>query len=205
MEGLLNPSVARDGTVSFGSDDRMFVQFFKGTRQNGFKSQNAGTPVFEPVDMVRIRQPGERDENVREVRDEDKQRWPQKWAAYVAGNEVGAEGTPLALLFPTEPEVVETLKYHRIITVQQLAALSDTGIQNVGLGARDMQAKARRFLEAADGAAKHQLIEAEIRKRDEQIAAMQDQIAHLTEALAKQSAPDAPRGPGRPPKAAQAA
>lgn len=150
-------SIGANGAASYGGDDKLVVTFYRGTRLNRQKSREAGTPVFDPVDMVRIIQPGERDAAVYQATPEYQRRWPRQWAAYQADLEQDQGGTPLEMLFPTQPEIVATLKAIHVTTVQQLAELSDSAMDNVPMG-RTLVNNAKQYLaKAGEGSEYHSL------------------------------------------------
>lgn len=192
-------AVHSDGQVTFGSDSRLHVTFIRKSVRNGYQSEVQGRPIFEGRDFIRIVQPGERDVLEREVNDLDRHRFARQWQAYQNQQEQAPEGTPLAILFPNEPEIVDMLKAQRIHTVEQLAALSDSGLQNIGLGAREFQKRAVHFMEAAEKGRPAAELQRELTARDDRIAVLEQQIAQL---LAAQEAK--PRR-GRPPGSASAA
>src|SRR4051812_43683598 len=75
------------GMVQYGpTDDKLIVGFYKKSVLNQARSRNEGKPVYEGVDFVKIEHPGENLNKVdRPVRDDDKRRWPQRWAQYEQG------------------------------------------------------------------------------------------------------------------------
>ena len=193
------------GLVAFGTDEKLFVRFFSKPELNGFKSREAGTPIYDNVDYVSIQQPGERDVAVRAATQEHRFRFPRQWAAYQAGQEQRPEGTLVEILFPTNPGVVETLKFLKIFTVQQLAAASDTVIQNLGLGGSQWREMAKGFLDKADNGKDFQAILSRLTALETENSALKSKVAALTDELTaideEEQAP-APRRRGRPPRAA---
>jgi len=190
------------GLVAFGSDEKLFVQFYRRSVVNPIKSKTEGRPVHEGADYVRIQQPGERDVIDRPVGLDDPQRFPRQWMLYKANQEQTPDGSPLSLLFPVNPEIVENLRYFKIATVEQLATLNDTQKQNVGMGANAWCDMARKFLDtAAKGAPLHEM-QKELQRRDEKIAELMAKVEQLSQALADdgEDEPAAPRRRGRPPK-----
>jgi hypothetical protein len=187
------------GSVQFGADDKMITWFFDKPVLNGIKSKEAGRPVYDNVTHVHIQQPGERDFAEIPATEEHKMRFPRKWAAYQANEQQKIEGTLLAILFPNNPAVVENMKHAAIHTVEQLAALNDTQIQNIGLGGREFVNLAKQFMahsekgkdfnDLADKIAKLELREKE---KDAKIAALE---AALVEAGVDEPVK---RKPGRP-------
>jgi len=202
---------SKGGHVDFGSDDKLIVQFMTKAVQNKLASMEAGRPVFENQTFVRVQQPGERDFLERPIQQTDRQRWPRHWAAFEAGNEQMPAGTPIAILFPNDGALVETLRYHKVMTVEQLADLNDTQKQNIGMGALEWTRRAIAFLESASGGKEFQAISDELKHAREENAGLRQQMAEMNakiDAMAARSTtttePQAEepvrRGPGRPPK-----
>ena len=115
-------------------------------------SKQAGRPLFEDREFVTILIPGMRGTSANEpVNDEHKQRWPREYAAFLAGKEAPLDGTPLsewAHSTMTKSRVQE-LAYFNIRTVEHMAAVGDGALQNLGMGAFELRATARAFLDAA--------------------------------------------------------
>lgn len=109
-----------------GKESQVMARFYKGQKLDAFQSAQAGTPIAKSLDMVEIRQYGEKDSTILEVTEIEKRRFPRAWQAYVQGLEQVQDGTPLAALFPANPEVVETLKGFHVYTVQALLAVPDS-------------------------------------------------------------------------------
>lgn len=189
-----NPqSYAPDGTAIFGNDAQLLVKFFVHPELSKFKSDKEGLPVYDDVEMVEVFQPGEK-ESVKQLATEfHKRRFPKQYENFKKGAEQTNGGTPLDHLFPSEPGMILTLKSFNIYSIQQLAALTDTGISNLPMGGRQLVERAKNYLSTAQtGASLHQM------------EMMQKQIADLQAALAakNEETPETPqrRGPGRPPK-----
>jgi len=182
------------GMVAYGADDRLWVRFFTQSVQNSWKSQETGRPVFEPKDFIELIQPGERDKLVREVRDEDKYRFPRKWEAYQAGLAQAPDGTPLSILYPSEPHIVDMMRLLVIHTIEQLAGLTEQGIQRLGMGGREHVARAKRYLEAAEKFSGVNAMQSALDAARDEIATLKAQVEQLL------AAPAEKRGPGRPRK-----
>lgn len=171
------------GMVEFGDDARLFVEFVSRSVLDGEATKEAGRPVHKQVDYVRIRQPGERDEIFKPADRTHQMRFRRQWQDYQEGRESRPEGSPLDMIFPTNPEIVENLKYDKIFTVEQLAALSDTQLGNIGMGARQWQDKAKAFLDAAKKGANYQKLAKQMEEMQAQMAAMAERNKALEEAL----------------------
>jgi len=184
MDGLdiTAQGIDQDGTLRFRGDSSLFVTFYKRAKTNNFKSREAGAPVFEGVDYVKIVIPGEK-ENVidRPIKPWDKHRFPRQWQAYQDKKEQAIDGTPLDVLFPDSPETVAALKANQIHTVQQLAAISDTAAGGIQFGGEHRQ-RAKKFLLAAESGKGFHALEA---KQKEYDAAMKEQ-ASIIDALKAQ-------------------
>jgi hypothetical protein len=124
--------------------------FFTEAVKMEFKSRQAGRPVFEDREMVRIIIPGDRRSMVVEiVGDEHRQRWPREYEAFKAGQAAPLDGTALADWPQISRARVEELAYFHIRTVEQFASLSDDKLQSLGMGAREERERAKVFLEVA--------------------------------------------------------
>ena len=127
-------TTVQGGHVKHGSDDSAYVRFYKRSEKGVSK------------DFVEIMFPGDNKTIVnRQVREDDKMRWPKHWMAYQAGEEFKAEGFPLEQWPEVDEGMVRELNHLRIYTVEQLAAVTDQNLSNIGLGARELIAKAKAF------------------------------------------------------------
>jgi adenine-specific DNA methylase len=187
-------------------DDKACYATFKvEPKLMGFKSHEAGRPVYEDREYVRILVKGQ-DKQVfwREVTDEDKQRFPNAYAAFKKGVEAVVSGTPVEML-GLGPSSIEMMRLKGIRTVEDLASLGDDGLQGLGMGARELQAKAKAFL-GKTSVQSHELEQALAVERAKtaamqaQMQAMQAQVAKLLEAQAAPVVKRRGRPPGRPRK-----
>jgi len=193
------------GLVTFGSDDKLFVKFKQKSVIDPIKSKELGRPVHVAVDYVHIQQPGERDYIEKPVTQEHLMRFPRQWAAYQNGKQDAPAGTPLAILFPNNPEIVDNLKHFNVQTVEQLAELNDTQKQNIGMGALHFVEKAKQFLASSEKGKGFHELEQKLEAMELRVKALADRNTALEAALADAEAEEdvipRPRR-GRPPKAA---
>jgi hypothetical protein len=141
------------GGDPFGGDDsKQFCEFVSHPVIDEAASKEAGKPVYMKVDYVRIKHLGEKDEIFRPAHDGDKRRFKRQWEAFQFDEEAVPIGTPLSVLFPRNPEIVKNLQLEKIETVEQLAGLTDTQIQNIGLGGRQFTDRAKAFLASSTDA-----------------------------------------------------
>jgi hypothetical protein len=170
---------ARGQPVVAGGDSRLWVKFSKRSRRNPFRSEQEGRPIFEPVDYITIQQPGERDQLVRPVREEDKHRFPRQWDAYVADSEQVPDGTPIAMLFPNEPHVVEILRDLKVLTVEQLAQLTEHGITRLGMDGRKYVARAIAAMDQSANAKQVSRLERELTDANDRMRTVEEANAAL--------------------------
>ena len=190
-----NPqSYTPDGTAIFGNDAQLLVKFFIHPELSVYQSKDKGVPVYNDVEMIEVFQPGEKESVKQLVTDWHKLRFPKHYDNFKKGIEQVGSGTPLELLFPSEPGMVLTLKSFNIFSIQQLAALNDTAISSLPMGGRQLVERAKVYLATAQtGANLH-----EMDTMRAQIAALQAQLAGQSVDTTEQPQR---RGPGRPPAA----
>lgn len=163
------------------ADKRLLVMFYAEPIKNESKSIEAGRPIYEDIDHIRIITPGSRDNFVTEVTQEYIERFPQQWARYKAKQDQNVSGTPLdALPWMTRAQVAE-FKAVGCHTVEQLVGMPDNLSQKF-MGHFQIKQRAQAFLDAAAGAAPMLKLQSELEKRDEQIAALQAQMEAMVAA-----------------------
>ena len=180
-----------DSNQQSDSDKKLLVLFYSEPIKNESKSIEAGRPIYDDIDHVKIITPGSRDTFVTEVTDEYRNRFPQQWARYKSNKEQNVSGTPLsALPWMTKGQVAEFAAVG-CQTVEQLVGMPDNLSQKF-MGHFQIKQRAQAFLEAAAGAAPLLKMQSELDKRDEQIAQLQTQMAEL---IAAQKAANSAKTP----------
>jgi len=189
------------GVVKYGNDAQTIALFYNRSVHNPVKSRQAGTPIHDDVDYVRIQQPGERLNIVdRPVQQEDKARFPRQWADYTSNREQIPEGTPIDLLFPAHPNVGANMRGLGVYTIEQCAELSGHAMDVIGMGAQEYVNRAKEYLDAAGkGVGLHRLHQ-ELEDRDSKIRVLEAQVGSLKGQLdqllsAVQGAGDNPLAP----------
>lgn len=191
------------------SENGALVQFVRDAVQNNYKSSQAGRPVFDEFDFVRIQTPGDTRTSVyRKATDKDKERFPKAWNAYQQGLEAPEEGTPITQWPQVSAAQARELAHVHVRTVESLAALSDSSIQRMGPGYQQLRQQARHYLESAKNNANATAVARENEELREQIRLLKEQM----EAMEAQKKADdegdgepTKRGPGRPRKNPDAA
>lgn len=185
LRGSWDPNAGLAATQ--GDDNRAIVEFRMHPVIDGPASKEAARTIKRDVPYVKILHPGEANLSVYDqpATDEDAARFPRQWAAFQAKQSQQITGTPLDLLFPDSPAVVANLKAASVFTVDQLAILPDTAMQNIGMGARQWQQKAKAYLEQADKGKDFHGLSARVDQLVLQSQADKDRIAALEAALAE--------------------
>lgn len=130
----------------------VYPKFYMRAVQDGPATAREGRPIFKDVEWVDIYLAGDKTTVPSfKVTDEHRRRWPDHYKAFRDGQAAPIVGTPVDQWPALSVSQVEELKALRIYTVEQLAGLSDQGLQALGMGARALQAKAKAFLDAAKG------------------------------------------------------
>lgn len=173
-----------------GDDSRAIVEFRMHPVVDGMASKDAGRTIKRDVPYVKILHPGEANLSVYDqpATDEDAARFPRQWAAFKSNQSQVISGTPLELLFPESPAIVANLNASMVRTAEQLAALTDTALQEIGMGARAWKEKAAAYLAQAEkGQGFHQLAD-RLTKMELQAQADKDRIRALEDALSEATA-----------------
>jgi len=157
--------------MSEPANNGIFPKFYIKAMKNEAKSTAAGHPVFDEIEMVEIRIAGDPKNVVtRKVRENDIERWHKQYAQFKRKEEQVSSGYPVTEWPALSRGEAATLKALNIHTVEALAELPDSGLQNIGMGARELQKKAVAFLEAAKDSGAVERQRQEIEKQNETIA-----------------------------------
>lgn len=190
-----------------------FVEFKQVPVFDKRRSDELGYRVTKDVDRAFIMQPGSRDvleinakdwldQIRRKVIDAAHDAYPQEWVdqfqkkfdMWKEGHEAPPNGTHVREWPLLSPAQVQNFVAMRIITIEDVAAMTEEAMGRFGMGARELRDKAREWLVKRDMAAG-------ALKENEELKA---QLAELTARLAALESDDAPRR-GRKPKQLQEA
>lgn len=166
-------------------DSRLSVKFYQKAIQNNFKTALEGRPIMEMADFILIEIPGNSNLTIDTfVSETDKQRFPIQWARYQNEKTDGdIEGTLLHDWPVLNSAVAAELKHFKFYTVEQIAGASDAQLNTLGMAAGmsplSLRDKAKAFLASAKDTALVQQQADELRKRDDELAAVKAQLAEL--------------------------
>jgi hypothetical protein len=146
----------------YKTPDGNFISFEWRTDKNNFLSEKEQKPVFDKVLMGHVRCPGQQKseaviEFIRESVNGNAKRNVSAFDKYKVcvdefmrhGDGGQLQGTPVDHWKDIDMKTAATLKAMNVFTVEALATLSDAGLQNLGMGARSLQAQAKTYLEAS--------------------------------------------------------
>jgi hypothetical protein len=160
-------------------DEKLLVKFYTKTIKDNPRSSEQSRAVFKEVEYVDIRIPGARGTGAaRPATHRDKQRFPKHYAAFQARIELPVEGTPLSEWPVVTRAHAEELGFMGVKTVEQLAGMSD-GNASQFMGGQSFKAKANAWLARAKKDVTQSQMEAELAKRDTQIAALSAKLEAL--------------------------
>lgn len=150
-------------------ENAVFPKFYVKAVEDKAASEESGTPKYKDVEYVEIRIAGDKHTVInKKVNEEHKQRWPKLYEQFKADKEQRVDGTPLSEWSQLSASRIAELKALNIYTVEALSQVSDTNLQNLGMGGRDLVQKAKKWLEVAkDGAKVDQLIAENVKLKDE--------------------------------------
>jgi hypothetical protein len=164
------------------ADKKLLVIFYKGTIKNEFKSTEAGRPIFDEIDLVKILTPGSRDTFTGDATETYQARFPQQWARYKAGQSQELAGTPLNMLPWLSIGQIAEFEAVNVKTVEHLAGMPDVLAQKF-MGAAQIKSRAQQYLDAAHDAAPLLKVTAELNKRDVQIEELKATVQALKDKI----------------------
>lgn len=144
-----------------------------------------GVPYFENVEYLKIITPGNKSWVDRRVREDDRIRLAQQYAAFKRGNSQEAvSGFPIDQWPGLLVSQVAFFKAMNIFTVEQLSMVPDSTLQNFPMGTRELRQRAIDYLAAAKGTAPILELRKENDTLKDQVSLLQKQVADFAAALA---------------------
>ncbi|MDE3021973.1 MAG: hypothetical protein KGI54_08945 [Pseudomonadota bacterium] len=160
--------------------DNLTIRFYQDKLLMGFKSEQAGHPVYEDTDFVEITIPGDMNNViVRPATDNDKRQHAALFSRYKEGLEPSVDGVPLEAWSRLTPASVANYKAMGVKTVEHVAGMSDQICNKVAMGAMADRTAAKAYLSLAKDSALAQKQAVEIERQNQTIADLQRQISEL--------------------------
>ena len=188
-------------------DAQLYVEFYWNEPVDKWASEEASAKAAKRVvikrerqPFVRIMRPGDATSILETaVREDHKQRWPDKWLYWMMAEGLieEGEGIPGWKLeewphLSDKPDILRELKFLRFHTVDQVAGASDAQVQKLGMGGPGLREQAKIDLRERIG----KEVKSQMAEKDKQIADMQEQLRKLTEmVMAQGQAPVFPDSP----------
>lgn len=135
-------------------ESHVFVTIYSDAVELKAESEKAGRPIFQDFPFIRITIPGDTNNIIeRRLDEEDKRKYPKAWEEFQRGESQGFTGTPLEQWPQITRAQVKESKYFECHTVEQLAGLTDSHCQKMGMGFRELREKAKAYLGVAESTA----------------------------------------------------
>lgn len=175
--------------VSHGSDAGLYVEFYMESLHDVEASEKEGRPIYRDTEFIKIIPVGDKNTVVCrpvELKEggqapPDNVRWPQQYAAFKNQQKQVIEGTTLlewGVLTKSQALMMKAVNVH---TVEQLAEVSDSNLNNLGMGGRDFRDRAKLYIaNAKDGSGITQL-KAENDRMQGEIEALKNQIKAIAD------------------------
>ncbi len=168
----------------------IFVRFYSDAVEIKAESEKEGRPIFKDMAHIQKIIPGDQTNVIERVaKEHDMRMFPKQWEDYQRQNKEGVTGTPLEQWPQITRSQVKEAKYLEVHTVEQMAELSETSCQRLGMGFIELRNKAKAYLQAAQGTAAATAQEAENQRLRDEMEALKAQIAGMAENTPKRGRP----------------
>ncbi len=163
-------------------ESNVFVTIYSEAVELTYESEKAGRPIFKEFPFIRITIPGDTN-NIIETKltDAHKKKYPKAWEEFQRGESQGFTGTPLEQWPQITRAQVKESKYFECHTVEQLAGLTDSHCQKMGMGFRELREKAKAYLGVAESTAVATAQAAENDRLRQEMAELRAMIAESNE------------------------
>lgn len=179
------------GAMVVGDEDekaaqRLGTRFFELPVLDPVETEKEGCPKFKPAEFVEIFIPGDRlNVPIKPVDDEIKRIYRsqyKRWLENKSGEQIN--GMPLKELPGMTASEIAEMNYHKIFSVEDLANASEESMTRI-TGLRAKSVRAQDYLAQAKGAKAGAAMQAELAKRDMEIANMKAQLAAFMESQSR--------------------
>lgn len=189
IDDLEDPSILQHGGVSMiKRKPANHVRFYNDAKQDMEASEKEGRPIYKDVEMVEIFAQGGSHTVLKKVTDEHREMYSHQYQAWKKGQEVAVEGTPLEM-WPNPlmtPSMIQNLKFFQVYSVEQLADLTDSTIQKIGLGGIKLRKDASEYIERAHGVEPQMAaLKTENTELKDRLSALEKQLEALSKPKAK--------------------
>lgn len=168
----------------------LYVEFYMHPVPDKAETLKQGRPIHKEVAYVMIMIPGDKGAIVRrpvrtgQDKNHDNNRFHNEYVAFVQNKDAPVDGMLLEHWKELNSAQVMDLQHIGIKTVEHLAELNDTVVQKF-MGLADLKNRARKHLATSSRGASKKLLEAELEKRDNDMATMRGVMEAMQEELAQ--------------------
>lgn len=169
-----------------GQDEAgVYPEFYTEDLPNSEKSKEAGRPICETVEFVRIVTAGNPDAPVQRVDAEVKRRFPQAYARWksTGSQDDTPPGTPLTAYPPLHSTRAKELFLMGIKTVEQLIEIPDAQSHRFGPDIQSLQQRAKTWMQAAKDASVIEKLHAKMDEMAMLLQSQTDRVALLEKEL----------------------
>lgn len=159
---------------------RTIPVFYIDAVEDPIASAAEGRPIYRDQEFVKILIAGDgKTEIIHKATDKLKQKYREQYERWKATSQQTTTGTPLEQWPGASVSFIKTCKSMNVYSVEALASLGDGHLTNLGMGSRDMQARAKAWLAVAKDGAETERLAAENNRMQDQITALQSQIKDM--------------------------
>jgi hypothetical protein len=161
-------------------DRRTFPTFFTEAVELPDESAAQGRPIYREIEYVKILIAGDsKTEVVRKVNDQMRREYRAEYEYWKRTQQQAVTGTPLEQWPGASVSFIKTCKHVNVFSVEALAELGDSHLSNLGMDARNMQARAKAWLASAKDNAEAERLASQNNALQGQIALLQEQIKDM--------------------------
>lgn len=174
--------------------DHNIVRFYNKEVHDKKQSEIDGRPRYKLIPYVEIFAPGQiRNTRIdRKATDDDKAKYRSQWERFQRNEVETLDGTHVeAWPYLNRAQVAE-MKAIGFLTVEAIANASETGLQKMGMGARDLQKRAQQFLKPQSDTETE--LRGQVKAQTDRIKELEMKLEHLMAVI------EAKPKRGRPPK-----
>ena len=172
----------------------LFCEFYYEAKPDSAASLEAGHPKFKEIPYIMIMVPGDKDTIIRrpvrtgQLPKHDNNRFHNEYIAFIQKDDKPIDGLPLSEWSQLSRTQALELNHFGIKTVEHLAEMSDANTQKF-MGLFDLRKKAIAYLEVAKEDAPVLKLQAQIDSRDDELAAMKQQMEEMKTELGELKSP----------------
>src|SRR5215831_13713798 len=183
---MVRPLSSNQYTRSYGAPvQQLRPEFYMDPVRDEAASAQAGREIYREVERVKIIVPGATQATVvvKNVSDVERNRWPDEYRAWRAGQEMPLSGTPIEHWPLLNSAQVKMLRAVDVRSVEEVARLSDVHVQGLVMGGMSLREQARAWLDNSEYTALVTRLTAANDVLQSRLAALEAHNANMAEAI----------------------